>query len=367
LFAGKRIAWRDSSGNVYYYFADVLGSTRVVTNATGSTCFNADYYPYGQENDYTTTCSPTYKFTGYEFDSETGNYYAYARYYSPRLGRFLSADPMGGSGGNPQSLNGYSYVLNNSTTLTDPLGLSVDIKEACMAAGRQGGVEGSGAVAEAGCGYGPMEGGGGGGGGAGCTIDYSPVGCDMLGLLTNNASGVECPNEVCAGWSGGNFVMFEAGAGGAMGYMTMGQMAAMNSECGHSFCTATGYLLWTLNNNPQAAAKQTIQAAVALMGEFHLTLGHALLVLLNGEMAGFVQGGNINFSLSQAEYASFVDPSCGSCRLDDGLHFHMVDGGYYVHLDTVYPFGSVGGFFEHGFVDLFLGNFAYNLIPRPWP
>ena len=36
FFAGWRIAWRDSSGNVYYYFADVLGSTRVVTNATGS-------------------------------------------------------------------------------------------------------------------------------------------------------------------------------------------------------------------------------------------------------------------------------------------------------------------------------------------
>jgi RHS repeat-associated protein len=122
LGAGRRIAWRDSSGNVYYYFADALGSTRTVTSATGSTCFNADYYPYGQGNDYSTSCSPTYKFTGYEYDSETGNYYAYARYYSPRLGRFMTADSLGGDGANPQSLNRYAYVLNNPASLNDPLG-----------------------------------------------------------------------------------------------------------------------------------------------------------------------------------------------------------------------------------------------------
>ena len=123
FFAGRRIAWRDSSGNVYYYFVDAIGSTRTVTDATGTTCFNADYYPYGQENDYNTSCSPTYKFTGYEFDSETGNYYAYARYYSPSLGRFLSADPLGGNIADPQSLNRYAYVLNDPETFIDPLGL----------------------------------------------------------------------------------------------------------------------------------------------------------------------------------------------------------------------------------------------------
>ncbi len=122
FFAGRRIAWKDGSGNVYYYFADALGSTRVVTTSSGATCFNADYYPYGQESDYTTACSPRYKFTGYEFDSETGNYYAYAREYDPRIGRFLSAHPLGGWLGNPQSLNRYSYVINNPESLSDPTG-----------------------------------------------------------------------------------------------------------------------------------------------------------------------------------------------------------------------------------------------------
>lgn len=126
FFAGRRIAWRDSSGNVFYYFEDTLGSTRTVTNATGTTCFDADYYPYGQENDYNTSCSPTYKFTGYEYDSETGNYYAYGRYYSSRLGRFMTTDPLGGDVGNPQSLNRYTYTNNNPTSLVDPVGLQTD-------------------------------------------------------------------------------------------------------------------------------------------------------------------------------------------------------------------------------------------------
>jgi hypothetical protein len=38
----------------------------------------------------------------------------------------------------------------------------------------------------------------------------------------------------------------------------------------------------------------------------------------------------------------------------------------YVHYDTADPFESVGGLFEHGFVDLLLGNIAYAAIPRPW-
>lgn len=138
FFAGRRIAWRDSSGNVYYYFADAIGSTRTVTNASGTTCFNADYYPYGQENDYATSCSPTYKFTGYEYDSETGNYYAYARYYSPRMGRFMTTDPLGGDGSNPQSLNRYTYTGNNPASLVDPLGLQVNGPfEQCIEFGTQ--------------------------------------------------------------------------------------------------------------------------------------------------------------------------------------------------------------------------------------
>ena len=61
FFAGRRIAQSNpASGNVYYYFVDHLGSTRTVTNATGTPCYEADYLPYGYENTpsgFTNTCS----------------------------------------------------------------------------------------------------------------------------------------------------------------------------------------------------------------------------------------------------------------------------------------------------------------------
>src|SRR6185437_8027296 len=66
-------------------------------------------------------------FTGKLFDPETNFSYFGARYYNPALGRFLtpdwSEDPEAvpyANLENPQSLNLYSYVLNNPVTETDP-------------------------------------------------------------------------------------------------------------------------------------------------------------------------------------------------------------------------------------------------------
>lgn len=132
FFAGRRIARRDSSGNVFYFFAYHLGTTHTVTNSTGTPCYDASFTPYGQEvlnPNVTSTCPPNYKFTGYEMDSETGNFYAMARYYSPRFGRFLSPDPAGvasASFSDPQTGNLYAYVRNSVLSLTDPLGLIGD-------------------------------------------------------------------------------------------------------------------------------------------------------------------------------------------------------------------------------------------------
>ncbi len=134
FFAGRRIAQSNpSSGSVYYYFVDHLGSTRVVTRATGTACYEVDYLPYGNENTpsgFSNTCSTRYRFTGYERDLETaagtssGNDYAFARYYNSRLGRFMSGDPLAGNIADPQTINKYTYVRNNPLNSTDPTGLS---------------------------------------------------------------------------------------------------------------------------------------------------------------------------------------------------------------------------------------------------
>jgi RHS repeat-associated protein len=123
FFAGRRIASRDTSGNVYYYYADQVGSTMTITNASGTPCYQATFTPYGQEMATQTTCASNYKFTGYERDSETGLDYAFARYYNSRLARFMSPDPLGGDSADPQSLNRYAYVGNAPTNYADPSGM----------------------------------------------------------------------------------------------------------------------------------------------------------------------------------------------------------------------------------------------------
>lgn len=139
LFAGQRIASRDASGNVYYFYRDQVGSTTAITTASGTPCYQATFTPYGQEMATQTTCESNYKFTGYERDAETGLDYAFARYYNSRLGRFMSADPLGGDPSDPQSLNRYTYAENAPTNSTDPSGMFLP----CLGSG-------------AGCGWGKM-------------------------------------------------------------------------------------------------------------------------------------------------------------------------------------------------------------------
>jgi RHS repeat-associated protein len=61
-----------------------------------------------------------------ERDTETANDHTWFRGYEWNLGRWMSPDPAGlaaADPSNPQSWNRYAYVLNNPTSLTDPLGL----------------------------------------------------------------------------------------------------------------------------------------------------------------------------------------------------------------------------------------------------
>ena len=61
--------------------------------------------------------------------SSSGAHYFRARHYSTQFGRFMSPDPTGiflGNLNDPQSLNLYAYVRNNSPSMTDPSGLQCD-------------------------------------------------------------------------------------------------------------------------------------------------------------------------------------------------------------------------------------------------
>jgi len=142
FFNGKRIARRKSTDEVNYYFADHLGSSRVVTNATGQILDDADFYPFGGERVVVSSSGNNYKFTGEERDPESGTDYFNARQYAYTLGRFLQPDEFEGGPidafssndpllpgplpyadiSNPQSLNKYPYAYNNPLSYTDPTG-----------------------------------------------------------------------------------------------------------------------------------------------------------------------------------------------------------------------------------------------------
>jgi RHS repeat-associated protein len=93
----------------------------VVTNSSGAQYGYTRYYPYGSTRSSSGSLDTDKKFTGQRLDG-TGLYYYGARYYDPTIGRFISADPIVPNPANPQSLNRYSYCLNNPLRYVDPSG-----------------------------------------------------------------------------------------------------------------------------------------------------------------------------------------------------------------------------------------------------
>ena len=138
IYAGSELVATIESDNntetLYYPHSDHLGGSSVITDSAGAMVQLLDYYPFGEtridRNFAGSTVDESHKFTGQELDEDSGLYYYGARYYSPTIGRFLSQDPASGDLANPQTLNKYSYVLNNPLRYTDPTGMWPTIDDA---------------------------------------------------------------------------------------------------------------------------------------------------------------------------------------------------------------------------------------------
>ena len=103
----------------YFYHADGLGSIVGLSDASGNIVQRYEYDSFGIMNITTQgNIRQPFTYTGREYDSETMFYYYRARYYDPKLGRFITRDPIGFKGG----INQYSYVSNNPIRFTDPTG-----------------------------------------------------------------------------------------------------------------------------------------------------------------------------------------------------------------------------------------------------
>ncbi|WP_338616179.1 RHS repeat-associated core domain-containing protein [Pigmentiphaga sp. CHJ604] len=114
-----------------YLHKDHLGSTNAVSDETGAVVERLAYDAWGKRQFPNGTTDPGNTlagvntdrgFTGHEHLEEVGLVHMNGRIYDPRIGRFMSADPMIQAPYNPQSYNRYSYAFNSPLNGVDPSG-----------------------------------------------------------------------------------------------------------------------------------------------------------------------------------------------------------------------------------------------------
>lgn len=117
---GDRLATVEADGTVTWLHTNHQGSVIATSNASGAVRGWAGYSPSGELNAGLTAPPPgsPFGYTGRQWDAETGLWQYRARYYSPRLGQFLSTDPIGMR----DDPNLYLYVGLDPVNNTDPTG-----------------------------------------------------------------------------------------------------------------------------------------------------------------------------------------------------------------------------------------------------
>ena len=101
------------------FIPDIQGSLIATLDSGSGAVSKAGFLAFGES----AAATGSFRYTGQRIDPETnGLYYYRARMYSPALGRFLQADPIGTAGG----ANFYAYAANDPLNLVDPYGLTPD-------------------------------------------------------------------------------------------------------------------------------------------------------------------------------------------------------------------------------------------------
>jgi RHS repeat-associated protein len=120
---------RSAGGVTQTFIVDALGSTVRLTDSAGAKDTDYTYEAYGKAANDNASNTNTFQYTGRENDG-TQLQFNRARYYDPRLARFISEDPIGLAGG----YNLFSYVKSNPVSYTDPSGLGPALFAVCSIA-----------------------------------------------------------------------------------------------------------------------------------------------------------------------------------------------------------------------------------------
>jgi RHS repeat-associated protein len=113
-----------SDGTRAWYLQDRQGSVAGLVDSSGTPIATLAYDGFGELTSAEDADSDRYRYTGREWDAETGLQYNRARYYDPKTGRFYGSDPIFADA------NRYRYGLNQPTGYGDANGLAPQRKPA---------------------------------------------------------------------------------------------------------------------------------------------------------------------------------------------------------------------------------------------
>jgi RHS repeat-associated protein len=111
--------------NVFYLHPGRCAEPLCATDRHGSVVWRASYSAFGEAHEETADIHQPFRLPGQYYDDESGLHYNVARYFDPRLGRFLTQDPLRVSGG--AGLNFYLYCDGDPLNKCDPTGELIPI------------------------------------------------------------------------------------------------------------------------------------------------------------------------------------------------------------------------------------------------
>ena len=116
---GTNLISRTSAGKTAFYFYNGHGDVVSLLDETGNMIASYYYDTFGNPVDTNDSIGNPYRYSGYQYDTETGLYYLKSRYYDSSIARFISEDAYRGSKEDPLSLNLYTYCHNEPIMYKD--------------------------------------------------------------------------------------------------------------------------------------------------------------------------------------------------------------------------------------------------------
>ena len=118
-YLAKTVKVNTNPEQKYFHYIDLVGSIRVITDATGTVTTSYEYEPFGVIVKTTGSDEDNLGFAGKRLDAGSGLSYFGARYYDSAMERFISRDPA------QDGRNWFVYCANNPLSYVDPSGLAL--------------------------------------------------------------------------------------------------------------------------------------------------------------------------------------------------------------------------------------------------